>query len=753
MKKLIKWIFVLALLAVVMLAVGGVLLVTLVDPNDYKEEIAQAVKEETGRELVYEGDIELSVFPWLGMEVGALQLGNAPGFGDEPFAKVRSASVSIKLVPLLSKQVEMGTVSLDGLTLNLMRDKSGKTNWDDLTKGKDKTETSTEQPAEEAKASDGGKMDMTLAVEGLEVRDANILWDDRMENKRYALKNVNLDVSGFEMGKPFDMVLAFGLDSDEPKMAADINLKGTVSFDLERKKYGVSGFDLKVAAKGDTLPGGSADVSLGASEIKADLENQVATIAGLTLSTMGIEANGAINAEKILDAPKVKGTIKVEQFNLRDVLAKISDKPLETADPQAMKSVGAALDFQAGKDSADVSKLVVRLDETTINASVGIKNFKSPAYMFRAEVDQIDADRYLPPKAAKSEGGADSGSSSAPSQEAGAKAEAKLPVEMIRKLNLDGELKIAALKINGMSMSDILVKVMARDGVLNVQPASLKMYEGDVNTALTMNVQGQVAKTNIMAKVAELKLGPMLRDMNGKESLTGTMNLNTAMTTLGDAPTAMKRSLNGDLAFDIHDGVFPGVDLAGLMEDAGKMVEKGVTGDFSRGEEEEAKTRFGLIKATARITNGLIANDDFLMQSPFIRAEGKGTANLVTEAIDYKAVGALVATTKGQGGKSKDELYGVGVPIYVAGTFKNPKYGVDMLEYGKMILRGSGNIASDILTAPGEAVESLGKAILGGGGPVEGTGEGAAEGGEAAKPADKKEDGPEGLVKDLKSLF
>lgn len=745
MTKLIKWILVLALLLVVLLVVGGVLLVTMVDPNDYKEEIAQAVKEETGRELVYEGDIKLSVFPWLGMEVGALELGNAPGFGDKPFAKVQSASVSIKLVPLLSKQVEMGTVSLHGLTLNLMRDKSGKTNWDDLAKGKDKP--AEEPAAPEGEAQDGGAVDMTLAVEGLEVKDANILWDDRKENKRYALKNVNLDVSGFEMGKPFDMVLAFGLDSAEPKMAADINLKGVVSFDLERKKYGVSGFDLKVAAKGDTLPGGSADVALGATEIKADLENQVATIAGLTLSTMGIEANGAINAEKIMDAPNVKGTIKVEEFNLRDVLAKISDKPLATADPQAMKSVGAALDFQAGKDSVNVSKLVVRLDETTVNATMGIKSFKKPAYMFRANVDQIDADRYLPPKAKKGEGGADSGSAPAPA-EGGSKDEAKLPVDMIKKLNLDGELKIQALKINGLSMSDVLVKVMARDGVLNVQPASLKMYEGDVNTALTMNVQGQVPKTNIMAKVAELKLGPMLKDMNGKESLTGTMNLNTAMTTLGDKPSAMKKTLNGNLAFDIHDGVFPGVDLAGLMEDAGKMVEKGLTGDLSRGEEEDAKTRFGLIKATAKITNGLIANDDFLMQSPFIRAEGKGTANLVTEAIDYKAVGALVATTKGQGGKSKDELYGVGVPIYVAGTFKNPKYGVDMLEYGKMILRGGGNIASDILTAPGDAVESLGKAIIGDGGPVEKP----TDGGEAA-PADKKEGEPEGLVKDLKSLF
>ena len=62
---------VIALVAVLLLAV-----VLFVHPNDYKDRIARAVKESTGRELTLAGDIKLSVFPWIALELGPAQLGN-----------------------------------------------------------------------------------------------------------------------------------------------------------------------------------------------------------------------------------------------------------------------------------------------------------------------------------------------------------------------------------------------------------------------------------------------------------------------------------------------------------------------------------------------------------------------------------------------------------------------------------------------------------------------------------------------------
>lgn len=91
------------------------------DPNDYKTQIAEKLKEKTGRDFSIPGDISLSVFPWLGLETGEVSMSNAPGFGSEPFASVKAAEISVALLPLLRKEIQIGSVMLDGLVLRLQK--------------------------------------------------------------------------------------------------------------------------------------------------------------------------------------------------------------------------------------------------------------------------------------------------------------------------------------------------------------------------------------------------------------------------------------------------------------------------------------------------------------------------------------------------------------------------------------------------------------------------------------------------------
>src|SRR6201993_2131121 len=114
----------LALLAIVLLAVRA-----FVDPNDYKDRIARAVRNSTGRELALPGEIRLSVFPGIALELGPASLGNPPGFGEEPFAAVKHAALRVRLLPLLRKQVEIGRVEIDGLDLRLGKNAAGRGNW------------------------------------------------------------------------------------------------------------------------------------------------------------------------------------------------------------------------------------------------------------------------------------------------------------------------------------------------------------------------------------------------------------------------------------------------------------------------------------------------------------------------------------------------------------------------------------------------------------------------------------------------
>ena len=102
--------------------IASVALYLFFDPNDFRDEISTAVKESTGRELVIEGDLSLSIFPWIAVEIGKTRLGNAEGFGDQPFLSFDQARLSVRLIPLL---VAAGHCSGHGLPGGTVRQPGG----------------------------------------------------------------------------------------------------------------------------------------------------------------------------------------------------------------------------------------------------------------------------------------------------------------------------------------------------------------------------------------------------------------------------------------------------------------------------------------------------------------------------------------------------------------------------------------------------------------------------------------------------
>src|SRR5262249_53766620 len=128
--KILKY-AVYALGALVVLLIAAVLIVTATfDPNQYKPQIAKAVKDKTGRTLAIDGDIKLKVFTKIGAQVGKVTLSEHGS--EKTFAGVEQAQVFVALMPLLSKRVVVDEVRFEGLKANLVKFKDGTTNYSDL---------------------------------------------------------------------------------------------------------------------------------------------------------------------------------------------------------------------------------------------------------------------------------------------------------------------------------------------------------------------------------------------------------------------------------------------------------------------------------------------------------------------------------------------------------------------------------------------------------------------------------------------
>ena len=219
-----------------LLIIAAIVLTFVFDPNQYKPEIIHLVKDKTGRDLKIEKKIGWSFFPQLGIEAGGVELSNAAGFGKEPFAKIDAAGVHVAVLPLFTGRIEISDLYLHGLDLNLAKDASGRSNWDDLAAKKE-----TRMPEPKPEKPDSRQALENLAVGKLDVQRATITWRDA--GKVTTVKNLSLTTSRFVAGEPMDMKLGFELDrSQATPIKAALTARLTASSDALK----LASVDLKV---------------------------------------------------------------------------------------------------------------------------------------------------------------------------------------------------------------------------------------------------------------------------------------------------------------------------------------------------------------------------------------------------------------------------------------------------------------------------------------------------------------------------
>lgn len=672
MSKLLRAMAVLIGVLVVLVVAAALILPRVIDPNLYRERITALVKEKTGRQLIIAGDIGWSVFPWLGVELGAVRLANAPGFGDQPFARVEGMQMRVKLLPLLSRQVEMSTVVLDGLQLNLARDKAGRNNWDDLLGA-----ASAPPPGgpKRPKSGESATPIAGLALGGVQIRDANLSWDDRAADSRQTIQDLNITLGAVGGERPVDLQVAFELKSDKPARTAQVKLGGQVTAQQSFQQIEVDGLALNIEAQGEDLPGGRIAADLGARAV-FDRNRHTLTIQDLVLKAYDLTLRGQAQGSGIgSGTPQFTGTLKLEDFVPRELFAKLGRELPKMSDPAVLGKAGAESAFTASAKAASLSGLKLHFDDTNITGTAGVRDFATAAVTFDLMVDSLDLDRYLPPRKPGAQASKPSSppSSQASTQssptpgEAAAGGVALLPVEMLRGLQLDGTLKIGKLKAYQIRSNDVSVTLAANQGLVRAYPASAKLYQGGYRGDVTVDVRGKQPRIALDEQLAGVAVGPLLTDMLGEAKVTGTATVAAKLSAAGNDPAVLRKTLNGTANFAFTDGVIKGMDVLGEIRKAYALVRGKSTANVS------TETGFSALTGTATITKGLVNNPDLQGKSPLMQVQGKGTANLVTEALDYRITATLVDSLEG-----KDELTGRPIPVHITGSFAKPKVGVDL---------------------------------------------------------------------------
>lgn len=674
------------------------------NPNDYKPQIIKAVKDSKQRTLKLDGDIKLLFFPSIGVSLNKLSLSEFQS--EKEFVSVESARASLKLLPLLAKQIVVDEVAVSGIKAQLIKFKNGKTNLDDLL-GKESA-SATPAPPPEA----GAPMNFDVAAVRLDKTELS--YRDEASGASYSVKELSLKTGRIANGVPTKIDFSAHVQANQPKLDITAQIKTTLTFDLEKNWYQAQGLDMQ--AKGMALDitdlavkaGGDASAHLTAQEFSAKKfafsasgvkgrdrfeaklnvpalsyakdkfsGDSIALNAKLNGAPGDIEAalslpalDGNARAFKVaalgldvdLKQPEqtfklklttpVTGSIEAQQFNLSDLKLALN----ATGDKLPGKSINSEL---KGGIRADLGRQNIEANleggllQSQIKAKFAVKNFNVPMIRYDLEIDQFDADPYLPKKTAEAKG-----------QSRKTEPEQPFDLSALKALNVEGSLRIGSLKAANIKVAQLRVDVKAKNGLVSVAPFSAKLYQGSMDGKVTVDAATNSFTVN--EKLTGIDIAPLLKDAVDLDMAEGRGNVSLDIATQGNTVSGLKKALNGSLSVNLADGAIKGINLAKLVQGIQSLSKD--TKVQTLGVDKSEKTEFSEFKANFKVSNGIAHNDDLAVKSTVLRVTGNGDIDIGHDSLNYNVKAIFAKTEQGKTAT---------LPVNVSGAFDDLKFKVD----------------------------------------------------------------------------
>jgi len=650
--------------------IAGVLLLNF-DPNDFKSQIVKSVRDNTGRELIISGDLGLEFFPYLSVSIRDLEFGNSQGFSG-PFLTLTGAHLKTRLLPLLFSRLDVVAIDIEGLSLFLARDTQGRGNWVDLA-----TPSTPDSGTDDAPVLVRDRrvpMLASLIVDGLEISDARIVWDDRQSGENFEVSGIRLDVSDFEFGEPFVV--------DTHAMASREGVTGELDFTaeavLELDRLTSENLAMKAVLSGATLPGSPEAVSLSMDFFSTDGRIKNGRMQGL-----GLDVRFSADADP---GSETKGVLDVAIFNPKDVFARLGLAFPAFTDPTALEQVAFSCTWSAFGDRIDVSDLLLAVDDSALKGQIVVLGRTDPHVNLDLHLDTLDLGRYTP----LSQSGENQAS------EAASTRPDKMPLTALRPLNLNATLAMDAMTVSNVQVSGTRLRLTAKEGLIAAEEIETSLYDGKLSGSASMDVRGQTPRYSWSHSILGVQVGPLLRDLHGKDSLSGTMQSSSSVTSSGQSSMDLRRNLNGKVDFRVSDGALHGVNITQLLRDGIRKV-KGQ----APGPEEPPQTVFSELSASGSIIRGVETTPDLLLLAPRFRVTGSGQTDLVREVLDF----SLLIALEGSQGQFEEASLGLrSVPVRVSGPVREPTISPDM----NAVLRGlglrGGEAVQDVLRGVGSSV-------------------------------------------------
>jgi AsmA protein len=573
----------LVILGLLLLIVAlGFALTHLFDPNDYKDEIRTLARDKAGLELNIAGDIGWSLFPWLGLELHDTTLASVQT-PEQPFADLRMLGLSVRVLPLLSREVEMSDITLNGLNLTLNRDEKGRGNWEGVGR-LDTSETppgatppaEAAEPGDDEQTADNAKRPLQLDIDSLTISDARVTYHDAQTGQQFSAEGIELTTGAIREATSIPVKLNAFFGSNKPVMRARTELQGALRFDTKLQRYQLEDLRLSGEASGEPLQGKTLSFSA-QGQLLADLAADIAEWTSLKFTANQLRGLGELKARDLQDQPKITGALSIAEFNLREFLESIGQQLPAMADNTALGKAELVTRLAGTPTSLTFEEINLKLDGSTFTGQIAVSDFAKQALRVDLSGDQLNLDRYLPPPAKEDSAGAArqsevkvtqaavSGSGTTPlpdkpTQQAWSSTTA-LPVSALRNLDTRINLSIDNLTAMKLPVDNFAVKARTAGGLLTLEQLRGGLYNGRVEASASLDVRPQVPLITAQTRLARVPIEGLLQSQGEEVVIKGLLNLDSDIRTQGNSQQAWIDNLNGKIGFIIDNGILVDANL------------------------------------------------------------------------------------------------------------------------------------------------------------------------------------------------
>lgn len=681
-----------ALLAIIgvlgLVVVGAVVYITtFFDPNDLKPRLVEAVRQQSGLEMALDGPLSWSFYPRLGVSIEDARAWLPQQSPDETaFAAIERAEVSMAFAPLLSGEVAIDGLILDGMRLDLVRDEQGRGNWEALLE--QVSDPVPENAGEEAgktpgEGSEGGGEvpSVALDIARVQVENSRIRYADPRSDLDVTVRNLSLTGTNVSPSSAFPLKGSFMLDSLTPKLSSRVDLKSRVRLGLDEGRYTFENLQLETKTQLAKFQEREQALALEASRIVAELETghyqldegeitaslghpslgekplhvsltfatevdtgqETAQIRDLLLtSDKNLKLSGMLSVTDLMTTPSYTGQINLAPLSVRPWLERFGVS-LDTANDEALTEVALTTPLKGNSDQLALTGLTLVVDDTTLTGRLGA-GLDGQSLSFDLQGDRIDLDAYLPPVSEEQDTSTSDtalldgvGIAAAFAQE---EDNALVPVELLRDLALNGQLSFDEFKVKGVNLLTPSLTLTGQGGQHRLERFTAKLYDGTLNTTASLDVRDTPIRWAFAPRLENVQVVPLVEDFSGDPSpLRGRLNFNGEFTSRTNSTETLLRNLNGQAAFHVADGAVFNVNVSQELCTAVAMLEgETVTREWS------SDTRFERLDGTLTVTNGVVHNENLHVAIPGIELTGQGEVNLPTERFDYNARARFVDT-------------------------------------------------------------------------------------------------------------